>query len=270
MTRTREPAVAGAFYPSDPQELRAAVERLLDRAAVRTGPPPRALVVPHAGYLYSGPVAASAYARLRPHAARYRRVVLLGPAHRWPLRGLALPDADAFETPLGPVPIDRAALARLDNPAVAVSAEAHRFEHSLEVQLPFLQVVLARFALLPLLVGSDAGAAAAAVLDGFLDAPDTLVVVSSDLSHYLAFDEARRRDAASCRAIEALDATALGPDDACGAAPLRGLLLAAARHGLAAETLDLRNSGDTSGDRYRVVGYGAWSFTETEQCRPAA
>ncbi len=269
MKRIRKPAVAGSFYPSDPGVLRSTVESLLAGATPLNGRAPRALIAPHAGYVYSGPIAASAYAQLRARRRRYRRVVLLGPAHRAPLRGLALPGADAFDGPLGPVALDRAAIATLDHPAVTVDPEAHRLEHSLEVQLPFLQTVLEDFALVPLLVGAARPDDVAAVIERLWDGPDTLVVISSDLSHYLPWAAAKDRDRTTCVAVEALDPAALRDGDACGAAPLKGLLIAARRRGLAVRTLDLRNSGDTAGDRAQVVGYGAWMFFEDEPCASA-
>ncbi|MEJ2385021.1 MAG: AmmeMemoRadiSam system protein B [Xanthomonadales bacterium] len=269
MKRSRKPAVAGSFYPSDPGVLRTAVESLLAAASGWRGAAPRALVAPHAGYIYSGPVAASAYAALGPFRDRYRRVVLVGPAHRAPVRGIALPDAAVFETPLGPVPLDRAVMKSLDDAEVCHDDRAHRLEHSLEVQLPFLQVVLDGFSLVPLLVGAATPDAVARVIEP-LWRPETLVVVSSDLSHYLPYAEARRHDDATCRAIETLAVDALRNRDACGAVPLKGLMLAAERRGLTVHTLDLRNSGDTAGDRAQVVGYGAWLFTENDPRAQAA
>jgi hypothetical protein len=261
--RVRAPAVAGFFYPGDPAALCEQLDGFLASAAPapRGAAPPKALIVPHAGTIYSGPIAASAYARLRPLRGAIRRVVLLGPAHRVFLRGLAAPRAEAFSTPLGVVPVDRAALAALaDLPQVAVSDAPHEGEHSLEVQLPFLQRVLGDFALVPLAVGEASAAEVVAVLERLWGGPETLLVVSSDLSHYHDYATARRLDRATCAAIEALDAGGLGPDSACGRVPVRGLLAAARARGLAAETLDLRSSGDTAGDRDRVVGYGAWAF----------
>lgn len=270
MKRTRKPAVAGSFYPSDPGALRSTVDGLLAAAKADAGPAPRALVAPHAGYVYSGPVAASAYALLRPHRDLFRRVVLLGPAHRVALHGLALPGVDAFETPLGDVPLDGEAIAGLRHPALTTDESAHRQEHCLEVHLPFLQRVLGDFRLVPLLVGAARPDEVAAVIDALWDGPSTLVVVSTDLCHYLPYAEAARRDRATCAAIEALDGASLRGDDACGAAPLKGLLLAAKRLGLAVRTLDLRNSGDTAGGRAQVVGYGAWALLEKETCARAA
>jgi hypothetical protein len=261
----RLPAVAGFFYPDDPVALRQEVESCLAEGRRRRpadAPRPKALVVPHAGYVYSGPVAGSAYALLEPWAASIRRVVLLGPSHRVPLRGLALSSARAFATPLGEVRLDAegaAELARL--PQVSVLDAAHTQEHSLEVQLPFLQVVLGPdFALLPIVAGDATPAAVARVIEAVWDGPETLVLVSSDLSHYHDYATARRLDAATTAAIEALRPEGLDAESACGRVPVRGLLVAARAHGLGARTLDLRSSGDTAGPRERVVGYGAYAF----------
>ena len=270
MIRIREAAVAGSFYPADSGELQSMVHRMLDASASVVGPAPKALIVPHAGFIYSGPVAAAAYSRLRPHRSRYRRVVLLGPSHCVAFRGLAASSANVFRTPLGDVPVARAALDALRHDAVSVIDAAHRPEHSLEVQLPFLQSLLDAFELLPLLVGDARTADVASVLDLLWDGPETLLVISSDLSHYLSYGQAREMDRATCNAVEALDAAGIDTAQACGAAPLRGLLVAAARRGLRPRTLDLRNSGDTSGNRDRVVGYGAWILAEEEPCRDAA
>lgn len=261
----RPPAVAGTFYPSDPRRLETMVAALLAAAAHDSSPAPiapEALIVPHAGFVYSGPVAAVAYALLEPLRDRIERIVLLGPAHRVAVRGLAVPSVDAFHTPLGAVPIDREAIAALaDSPAVGVSDRAHAAEHSLEVQLPFLQRVLGEFSLVPLVVGEASDEEVAEVIERLWGGSETLVVVSSDLSHDHDYETARRLDAATCAAIEHLDADALDWDSACGRIPVRGLLHVARRHGLAAHTLDLRSSGDTAGDRSHVVGYGAWSFS---------
>jgi hypothetical protein len=259
---TRPAAFAGTFYPGTRAELEAAVRGYLAAApaAPADAPAPKALIAPHAGYVYSGPVAASAYARLSPLRGRVERVVLLGPSHRVFLEGLAVPDADAFQTPLGPVPVDRAGLERaLELPQVQVLARAHEFEHSLEVQLPFLQLVLGDFALVPLVAGDASAESVAEVLDALWGGDETRVVVSSDLSHYEPYERARRQDARTCAAIEALRPEALGEDDACGRVPIRGLLLAARARGLAVRALDLRSSGDTAGTRERVVGYGAFA-----------
>jgi AmmeMemoRadiSam system protein B len=259
MTVVREPAVAGQFYPQEPAELRALVSALLGEVAPDGEVPPKALVAPHAGYVYSGAVAASAYARLSRHRDVYQRVVLLGPCHRVPVAGMALSAAEAFRTPLGDVPVDRDAVARLETHGVEVFEPSHQYEHSLEVHLPFLQTVLGEFSIVPVVVGETPARAVASLLDALWGGPETLIVISSDLSHYLPYDAAREQDAATCRRIERLDSD-IAHDDACGATPLRGLLPAAKRHGMQVTTLDLRNSGDTGGDRDFVVGYGAWMF----------
>jgi AmmeMemoRadiSam system protein B len=261
--RVRAPAVAGLFYPADPGELRALVARCLAEAgpAPREEPLPKALIAPHAGYVYSGVVAAAAYQRAARLAGRVSRVVLLGPAHRAFLRGLAAPRADAFSTPLGVVRIDRPMIdALIDLPQVSVSDAPHAGEHSLEVQLPFLQVVLGDFRLVPLVAGEASDEEVEEVIERLWGGPETLVVVSSDLSHYHDYATARKIDAESRRAVEALEPGGLGRESACGALPVRGLLRSARRLGLVARTLDLRSSGDTAGGRDRVVGYGAWSF----------
>ena len=259
--RVREPAVAGSFYPFEPPVLRAQVADLL--AAARSegseAGTPKALIAPHAGFVYSGSVAARAYACLGPLRATVHRVVLLGPAHRVPLRGIAFPETDAFRTPLGLVPVDREALAAVaELPHVGPSDRAHAEEHCLEVQLPFLQSMLDQFTVVPLLVGEVGDEEVADTIDRLWGGPETLLVVSSDLSHYLPYEAARRRDLETCRAIEELRPDALDRESACGRHPLRGLLLAAKRRRLVPETLDLRSSGDTAGPRDRVVGYGAW------------
>jgi AmmeMemoRadiSam system protein B len=255
--RIRPPAVAGAFYPGDPRVLADTVERLLAAATSATAGAPRALIVPHAGYVYSGPVAASGYHTVE--RAGVRRVLLLGPSHRTPLRGLAVPSADVFVTPIGPVTVD-AELRRdlLAAGLVTVDDASHRLEHSLEVQLPFLQAVLPEVPVLPVTVGVTPAAAVARAIEAAWD-DGTLVVVSSDFSHYEPYGAARTHDARTAGSITHLDAEAVGDRDACGCFAVRGLLLAAAARGLTVRLLDLRNSGDTAGDRERVVGYGAFA-----------
>jgi len=265
MTRIRRPAVAGRFYPAEAPALAATVDMLLAEARARqtTAPPsspPKALVVPHAGYVYSGPVAASAYVTLDAGREIISRVVLLGPAHHVALAGAGVSGADAFETPLGLVPVDdagRSLVARL--PGVTIDDEAHAEEHSLEVQLPFLQRCLAQFTVLPLVVGWAPPAVVAPVLEAVWDNPATLVVVSSDLSHYHPYEVAHRLDTATAAAIVAGRLEAIGPDDACGFHPLTGLLEVVRRRKLAMRLLDLRSSGDTAGPRDQVVGYGAFA-----------
>jgi AmmeMemoRadiSam system protein B len=260
----RAPAVAGMFYPGDSRELAHSLARMLG-AAAHDAPErgvPKAIIAPHAGYVYSGPIAASVYAMLAPARDRITRVVLLGPTHRVAVRGLALPGVNAFATPLGTVEIDRAAVEALRTlPQVVVSTQAHALEHSLEVHVPFLQSVLERFSLVPLAVGHASAEEVAGVLDALWGGPETLIVVSSDLSHYLSYGDAQAVDRATAKAILGL-ATDLSHEQACGATPVTGLTLTARTRGLKPELIDLRNSGDTAGDRNRVVGYGAFAFYE--------
>lgn len=265
----RPAAVAGRFYPADPDALEAAVRGYLAAAESETsatGPAavtcPKAFIVPHAGYIYSAPVAASAYIHLRPRRATVRRVVLVGPSHYVAFSGLAASSARAFATPLGEVAVDTEAIERLlALPGVQLRDAAHRSEHSLEVQLPFLQCVLERFALVPLAAGSASAESVARVVEAIWGGPETVVVVSSDLSHYHDYATARELDAATTRAIERLRPEALAEDSACGRVGVRGLLVAARRHGLGVRTVDLRNSGDTAGPTDSVVGYGAYVFS---------
>ncbi len=261
MSTIRPAAVAGSFYPDDPIALRRTVADLLaDAGAGAALRAPKALIVPHAGYIYSGAVAARAYAGLADLRGRIRRVVLLGPTHRVPVRGLALPEADRFATPMGEVQLDHEgmqAIARL--PQVVHSAAAHQMEHSLEVQLPFLQQVLGDFQLLPLAVGDASAAEVAEVLEQVWGGDETLIVISSDLSHFLPDALARQVDGETVKAILALDPH-LNHEQACGATPVNGLLLAARRHGLHPVVLDVRNSSDAAGDPERVVGYAAFAF----------
>ena len=263
MPSTRPAAVAGYFYPAHPDTLREQVHRLLGEAApsLRAQRPPKLLVVPHAGYPYSGAIAAQAYARLSPWRQTVRRVVLLGPVHRVPVRGLAAADASVFETPLGDVPVDRGAIADLRGMRhVVCDSLPHALEHSIEVQLPFLQVALAPgFSLVPLVVGEATPAQVAEVLQTLWGGDETVVVVSTDLSHYLPYAQACARDQATIARVLALD-TGIQPHEACGARPLNGALLMARRLGLRPQLLDLRNSGDTAGDRARVVGYASIVF----------
>jgi len=261
MMSDRQPAVAGLFYPADPNTLRDEVQSMMDAAAPAALAEVKALVVPHAGYQYSGPIAASAYVQLAPLAARIRRVVLFGPAHRVYFRGIAYPDAERLLTPLGSVTLDGEALGALaDLPQVQRMDRAFTGEHCLEVQLPFLQTLLPDFRVAPLLVGDSSPEAVAEVMERLWGGPETLILVSSDLSHYLDYETARRTDLRTTRAIERLDPEALDHHSACGCTPLCGLLLQARRLGLEERTLDLRNSGDTAGSRDQVVGYGAYAF----------
>lgn len=262
VSELRPPAVAGSFYPAAPARLRADVDALL--AAVPAEPAqeaPKALIVPHAGYIYSGPVAATAYARLVPFAERFQRVVIVGPAHRAYFQGVALPESAVFDTPLGPVPIDAAAIPLI--PDAQRIEGAHAREHSLEVQLPFLSRVLQKsFKIVPIVAGATDGEEVAEVLDALWGGPETLIVVSSDLSHYLPYDEAKRVDEGTAKRIESLSERPINHDQACGATPVNGLMIVARRRGLRVERLDVRNSGDTAGSRDQVVGYGAFALYE--------
>lgn len=256
----RQPAVAGSFYTDEPGALRAQIERFLADVPER-GPAPKALIAPHAGYVYSGPIAASAYGRVREGRGRIERVVILGPAHRVFVRGIATTTAEAFETPLGAMRVDRAAIAAVEQlPFVEPRDLAHLGEHSLEVHLPFLQMTLGDVSIVPLVVGDASPQEVAAALEILWGGPETLIVVSSDLSHYLDDATAKAIDRETCDAIESLAFERIGDEQACGRMPMRGLLAFARSKGLRVRTLDLRNSGDTSGLRDQVVGYGAWAI----------
>ncbi|HEX4982009.1 MAG TPA: AmmeMemoRadiSam system protein B [Ilumatobacteraceae bacterium] len=261
--RVRPAAVAGTFYPNAPTSLRQALQHSFDAAApLPSGEArvPKALVVPHAGYQYSGPIAASAYARLGEARHAVRRVVLAGPSHRVYLRGLGLSSADAFDTPLGLVRVDTELRDEVVGlPGVHINDAAHAYEHSLEVQLPFLQTVLDNFTFLPLSVGDATTDEVAAVLEACWGGPETLVVVSTDLSHYLPYAEARGVDACTAAAIVGSLSRRISDTAACGARALRGLLRVATERNLTVEQLDLRNSGDTAGGHDKVVGYGAFA-----------
>jgi AmmeMemoRadiSam system protein B len=260
MHNIRPTAVAGLFYPGEANVLAHDVQAML-RAARPNELTPKVLIVPHAGYMYSGAVAASAYAALRNIAPRIRRVVLLGPAHRVAVRGLALPGSESFATPLGEVPIDQEAAQRIAHlPQVTVSPRAHAQEHALEVQLPFLQAILPDFTLLPLAVGLASAEDVVEVLEVLWGGDETLLVISSDLSHYLPYNVAKQVDSLTAQKILGLEHE-LSHEEACGGTPINGLMLAARRHRLTPHLLDLRNSGDTAGPRDGVVGYAAFAFT---------
>lgn len=260
MASVRNPAVAGLFYPNDPRELRGMLADYLD-AVGAADPAPKAIIAPHAGYVYSGPIAATAYARLKSARGRITRVVLLGPAHRVGFNGLALSSADHFMTPLGRIAVDQEAIKKISRlPQVHVMDAAHAQEHSLEVHLPFLQEVLGEFSLVPLVVGDAGPEEVGEVLDLLWGGPETLIVVSSDLSHYHDYHSAQQLDRATSQAIEQLRPEDIQYDHACGRNPVNGLLHVARRRGLKAKTIDLRNSGDTAGSHDRVVGYGAYVF----------
>src|SRR5438552_16564811 len=258
----RPPAVASLFYPGDARTLAEEVSSYLDQTEGTPLVPgfPKAVIVPHAGFIYSGPVAASAYDRLRPARGIVRRVVILGPCHRVPVRGLALPRANAFDTPLGRIPLDEEAIASIRGlPQVVESAATHAEEHALEVQLPFLQRVRGGFSLVPLVVGDAAPEKVADVLERIWGGTETLIVISSDLSHYHSYEAAREIDGATVRAILGFD-SGICHEQACGATPVAGMLIAAKRKGLAPKLLDCRNSGDTAGDKSRVVGYASFAL----------
>ncbi len=257
----RRAAVAGRFYPADPEELKNLLSSLFESCVTPAGPAPKAIIAPHAGYVFSGPIAASAYALFQGDREIIKRIVLLGPSHYVGFRGLAASSATAFATPLGLVPVDHEAVrATTSLPQVRLLDQAHQLEHALEVQLPFLQVLLPQFTVVPLVVGDAQAEDIARVLEALWGGPETRFVVSSDLSHYLPWEAAREIDARTARAIEALDFQGLGEQQACGRIPVLGLLCAARKRGLRARTVDLRNSGDTAGPRHQVVGYGAFAF----------
>ena len=262
MPAVRPPAVAGLFYPADPIQLTHDVQKLLAEVQPHELIP-KALIVPHAGFIYSGPIAATAYATLIPVATRIRRVVLLGPTHRVAVRGLALPGVDAFDTPLGRIMLDKNAAQLIAHlPQVTVNALAHAQEHSLEVQLPFLQSVLSDFTLLPLAVGMATPDEVAEVLEAVWGGDETLIVISSDLSHFLTYSAAQSIDKATVDNILMLRQP-IDHEQACGGTPINGLMIAAQQHHLTPHLLDLRNSGDTAGTKDRVVGYASFAFTES-------
>jgi AmmeMemoRadiSam system protein B len=254
----RQPAVAGTFYPANPQQLHQMLDQYLNDAEMG-GKVPKAIIAPHAGYIYSGPVAASAYARLKKAHDRITRVVVIGPSHRVAFSGLAVSHAQSFITPLGFIAVDQeavAAIARL--PFVDYLEQAHTFEHSLEVQLPFLQEMLDDFKIVPIVAGDATPAQVSQVIEALWGGDETLIVISSDLSHYHDYATAKQLDKATSSAIEHLQYERLGSDSACGKVPVSGLLKLAREKSLTIKTIDLRNSGDTAGDKSSVVGYGAY------------
>ena len=259
MMSVRKAAVAGLFYDADAHRLKQNIDALMGTVRGIARAAPKVLIVPHAGYLYSGQTAAEAYHGLQlPRSHAIERVVLFGPAHRVYLQEMAVPSVDAFATPLGEVPLDRPCIERItDLAGVCVSDEAHREEHSLEVLLPFLQTVLDRFSLVPVVVGDCDADRVAAVVDALWGGPETLMVFSTDLSHFHSYEKARTLDSLTCDRLAARDSTLTG-EDACGARALNGLMRSRHSRRLAIELLDLRNSGDTAGDKNRVVGYGSF------------
>ncbi len=259
MSQVRQPAVAGMFYPADRQTLEKDIQQYLDEANYGRDIVPKAIVVPHAGYIYSGPIAASAYKQIIPIKDKINRVVLLGPSHRVAFSGLAVPESDFFKTPLGSIPIDQQGIQLLAGlPQVIASDQAHREEHSLEVQLPFLQEILGDFSLIPIVVGEAERHDVAEVIKRLWGDEHTLIVISTDLSHYHEYDEAKRIDRLTSDAIANLKPDLISYDDACGRNGLKGMLTVAEEMKLEVDILDLRNSGDTAGDKNRVVGYGAY------------
>jgi MEMO1 family protein len=261
--RVRPAAVAGRFYPRAPEELRGMITEFLCRVNLERAAAPKAVIAPHAGYIFSGPIAASAHARFAPERDIIQRIILIGPSHHVPLDGVAASSAEAFATPLGLVPVDTEAVAGICSLAqVGVRDEAHAREHSLEVHLPFLQVVLNDFKIVPLVAGDVSDAGLAEVIGALWGGLETRLVISSDLSHYHDYATAREMDWATSRAVEALRPENISESQACGRLPICGLLRAARQHGLDARMVDLRNSGDTAGPRNSVVGYGAFVFED--------
>lgn len=265
MIRVRQPEVAGLFYPAEVAKLTAMLEGFFQVLPSVDYPQPKAIIAPHAGYIYSGMVAAHAYSTLQKFRQLIKRVVLLGPAHRMYFRGIALTAADAFVTPLGEIPLATNVADLLTHPAVTINEQAYYMEHCLEVQLPFLQTMLENFTILPLLIGDVAPAVVAQVLATVWGDQHTLIVVSSDLSHYLSYDAAKTIDATTSAAILALEPEKLAHNQACGVLPIQGLLYLAKQYNLQATLLTLQNSGDTAGTKDKVVGYGAYYFSEQQQ-----
>lgn len=261
MSDVRLPCVAGYFYPAEQNILAATVQELLANAKIIAVSAPKAIIAPHAGYVYSGPIAATIYKTLTAHKDQITRVVILGPAHKVGFKGIAVTQIANFATPLGMIPVDLASIAKIVNlPGVHIFEHAYDMEHSLEVQLPFLQTILSKFSIIPCVVGDAKPEDVANLLEHLWGGPETLIVISSDLSHYHDYATAQQMDTATSQAIVALAPQQIADNQACGRLPVKGLLLAAAKLNLQAQVLDLRNSGDTAGDKNRVVGYGAYHF----------
>ena len=259
MNIIRQPAVAGMFYPADKQSLKDDIQQYLEQANVELKIRPKAIVVPHAGYIYSGPIAATAFKQIIPYKDKIKRVVLFGPSHHVAFTGLAVPESDVFKTPLGNIQVDQKGIQLLsDLPQVIVLDQAHREEHSLEVELPFLQEILDEFTIIPLVVGDAERHEVAEVINRLWGDEHTLIVISTDLSHYHDYNEAKQLDRATSDAIVNLKPDLIGYEDACGRNGLQGMMTVAEEKNLSIEILDLRNSGDTAGDKGRVVGYGAY------------
>jgi len=263
MALIRPPAVAGQFYPANERDLSSAIEKLIDEAPYNFQGTPKALIIPHAGLIYSGPVAATAYRYIRDSHRNINRIILLGPCHRVGVKGLALSNANFFQTPLGNIEIDKKSISKIKHmPEVHFFDETHALEHSLEIHLPFLQKILNNFKLVPIVVGDSSAKAVADVLLKVWGGEETLIIVSSDLSHYKSYHDAKKIDAITCRAIESLNRSIITRDNACGLYPLNGLLKFAEQTCMSVKTLDIRNSGDTAGSKSKVVGYGSWIFLE--------
>lgn len=264
MENIRQAAVAGLFYPADPEILHDMIERDLGQiSSLAVTSSPKVLIVPHAGYIYSGPIAASAFALLKQSQHLIKRVVIIGPSHRVGFRGVALSSADYFDLPLGRIPIDKVAQAKLlEIDGVHIIDDAHAAEHSLEVQLPFLQYILDDFSIVPIVAGDASSELIAEVIATLWGGAETLIVISSDLSHYHDYQTAQQLDQITSQAILELDVNTIDSQHACGCVGIRGLLTFAQQHPMKAAIVDLRNSGDTAGSKDSVVGYGAYSFTE--------
>ncbi|RKZ85020.1 MAG: AmmeMemoRadiSam system protein B [Gammaproteobacteria bacterium] len=264
MENIRSPAVAGSFYPADPETLNDMIERDLSQISLSSDTAsPKVLIVPHAGYIFSGPIAASAFALLKQSHHLIKRVVIIGPSHRVGFSGVAISNADYFDIPLGRIAIDKIAQAKLlDIEGVHKFDAAHAAEHSLEVQLPFLQYILDDFSIVPIVAGDASPKLIAEVIKTLWGGPETLFVISSDLSHYHDYQTAQLLDQITSQAILNMDVATIDSQHACGSVGIRGLLTFAQHHPMKASILDLRNSGDTAGSKDKVVGYGAYSFTE--------
>lgn len=261
LARIRQPAVAGSFYPDDPEQLKAMLKHYLDEVALpdKSFKAPKAIIVPHAGYIYSGSVAATVYARLKQASDTISRVVLIGPSHRVGFNGMAVSHAEQFATPLGNISIDTVGIEKLTRlPFVQYIDQAHAEEHSLEVQLPFLQLVLDKFTLLPIIAGEATSKQVCQVLEQVWGGTETLIVISSDLSHFHDYATAQRLDKKTSEFIQSLQYEKLDYDSACGRVPISGLLAYAEKYHLQVNKVDLKNSGDTAGDKKRVVGYGSY------------
>jgi len=269
--KIRHPAVASMFYPGKPADLLNSVRKYLSDADAEQSTVKfkndensvRALIVPHAGYIYSGKIAASAYQLLQRNKYHFKRVLLLGPAHRLCLQGAAFPNEEVFETPLGSIILDKTRMKKLaaEFSWISFNEKAHAEEHSLEVQLPFLQETIADFELLPLVVGEMDSLQIAEMIQQFSTDLETLIVISTDLSHFHNYQTAYEKDALTANAIELLEPQKISSEDACGVYPLRGALVAALQNKWKIHRMGLCNSGDTTGDYGRVVGYGAWALT---------